>query len=144
MNYEILLREFHQAFNNFLKSSDALDQKFVAGDKVALRRAALITEEAAEVDDALYNGTYEEVLKELCDLLYVTFGTIVNYGMDKSSRLGDTEFRIYRTVSEEAFNRVHANNMLKFKSFTLNDKGKIVKDPKHPEVYLKDLNKFNV
>ena len=95
------LRIFHKAF------SHPLDEKFPAPNhKIhALKklRRDLIKEEYNEVMDAIRLKDDEEVLKELCDLVYVCVGFCVTYGW---------EFDV-------AFNRVHNSNMSK-----LNDEGK--------------------
>jgi hypothetical protein len=46
---------------------------------------------------------------------------------------------IYGLYIEEAFARVHENNMLKLTTGNLNDLGKFVKAKDHPKVYLGDL-----
>lgn len=45
-------------------------------------RQRLIAEEANEVIDALQGNSMVAIAKELADLLYVTFGTAVEYGID--------------------------------------------------------------
>ena len=45
-------------------------------------RVRLIEEETHEVIEAMRMGDLHEIAKELADLLYVTFGTAVTYGID--------------------------------------------------------------
>ena len=71
----------------------------------------------------------EHVLKEVCDLLYVTIGFASRY----------VEF----DNLPEAFKRVHENNMLKISNGTLNGNGKLIKTEDHPKVDLSDLVKGN-
>lgn len=78
-------------------------------------RMRLIREESGELSDAidgayLGTGTFEAAVKELCDLLYVTFGTAIAWGIDI------TPF----------FERVHASNMTKV-PFTKREDGKVLK-----------------
>jgi predicted HAD superfamily Cof-like phosphohydrolase len=95
------LRIFHKAFNH------PLDENFPPPNhkihKLKKLRRDLIKEEYNEVMDAIRLKDKEEVLKELCDLVYVCVGMCVSYGWD----------------FDVAFNRVHNSNMSK-----LNDEGK--------------------
>lgn len=93
-------------------------------------RFKLIDEELKEAkdswDDDIYDGYEEAFVKELCDLLYVTYGTLVYLGVD----------------ADEAFRRVHDSNMSK-----LGDDGqpirrvdgKVLKGPNYFEPDLSDL-----
>jgi len=56
----------------------------------------------------------EQVLKELCDCIYVLKGMAVTFGWDV----------------DEAFDRVHNSNMTKF-PFSKSDDGKVVKGPEY-------------
>lgn len=91
-----------------------------------LTRYKLIVEESGELDDAvtLREGKAQE-LKELCDLLYVTYAAAYELGL--------------HNVLTPAFNRVHENNMLKIAKGHFNSAGKLVKHPEHPKVDLSDL-----
>lgn len=88
-------------------------------------RGKLITEEAKELEDALNNENHAQVLKELCDLLYVIYGTAVVYG-------------IRPEVILNAFRKVHANNMAKILHGTLDERGKLIKPKDHPKVDLSE------
>ena len=102
--YETLqdkLTIFHKAFNHPIDENfPAPNHKIHALKKL---RRDLIREEYNEVMDAIRLKDDEEVLKELCDLVYVCVGMCVSYGWD---------FGV-------AFNRVHNSNMSK-----LDDEGK--------------------
>tara|TARA_R110000851_G_scaffold43930_1_gene108316 strand:- start:1324 stop:1815 length:492 start_codon:yes stop_codon:yes gene_type:complete len=99
----------------------------------------LIKEESEELAESLdsvavhqtdeYMVDPEHVLKEVCDLLYVTIGFASRY----------VEF----DNLPEAFKRVHENNMLKISNGTLNGNGKLIKTEDHPKVDLSDLVKGN-
>lgn len=101
-------------------------QKFEPDDTVANLRANLIEEEAAELVDALKNGSLGDVLKETSDLLVVTLGTMATYGIDDKDLA-------------RAFELVNSNNMGKVEGGTLRDDGKLVKPPNYPKVDLRGL-----
>ena len=65
------------------------------------------------------------LLKEMCDLLYVIIGMSVRYKE--------------LSFLPEAFNMVHANNMLKLNEGTLNKSGKLQKPPNYSPVDLTGL-----
>ena len=124
--YRELVNEFHQAVQD-KTGVQTLGHEFVAGDSVASFRAGLIGEECDEVIDSLNNDTKAEVLKELCDLLYVVFGTAITFDLP----------------IEEAFQAVHENNMLKIKNGVLGPTGKWIKDKNHPKCNLSKLIAVN-
>ena len=89
------LTKFHRAFGHPINEAfPAPNHKIHALKKL---RRDLIKEEYKEVMDAIRLKDEEEVLKELCDLVYVCVGMCVSYGWN---------FDI-------AFNRVHNSNMSK-------------------------------
>ena len=89
------LTKLHRAFGHPINESfPAPNHKIHALKKL---RRDLIKEEYKEVMDAIRLKDEEEVLKELCDLVYVCVGMCVSYGWN---------FDI-------AFNRVHNSNMSK-------------------------------
>lgn len=123
--YEAQLSEFEKAVEN-LKGGGDYVRDFVPGDSTARLRAHLIKEEADELCEALLDpdSSPEEVLKEICDLIYVAVGTGVKY-----------EWPV-----KEAFNRVHQNNLLKVNNSKFDQNtGKLLKPKDHPPVSLKDL-----
>lgn len=95
---------------------------FVPNHPAAQLQSRLIEEEAVEVLDALALQTEEQLLKELCDLLYVTFDTAWKYDLP-----------IW-----QAFQEVHKNNLLKTE-YPRNEYGKIIKPANHPKVNLRNL-----
>jgi len=129
MDYINALREFHRAV--FLKTGywpADVDQKFIPDNDTANLRAYLIREESGELEDVLTGSdsdcSKEHLLKELTDILYIIFGTIVTYNLP----------------IEEAFRRTHINNMLKVENGEVNLKtGKLTKPTNHPKVVLDDL-----
>jgi predicted HAD superfamily Cof-like phosphohydrolase len=66
-----------------------------------------------------------QLMKEMCDLLYVVLGMSVRYKE--------------LTFLPEAFGSVHANNMLKLNGGTLDASGKLQKPPDYSPVDLTDL-----
>jgi predicted HAD superfamily Cof-like phosphohydrolase len=81
-NYD-KVKDFHLAFN--MKVSDEPE---LEGNDAALR-IKLITEEYKEVVEAIENGNIVEIAKELADLLVVTYGTAVSFGIDIDSVFDD-------------------------------------------------------
>ncbi len=91
------VQQFHDAFG---LHTQGVHSKRVASLTVELRRK-LIAEEAKEVDEELQSPEYNIVnlAKELADLCYVIYGTVLAFGIKD-------EF-------EAVFNEVHNSNMSK-------------------------------
>jgi len=100
-----------------------LDEKHGFSRKLEDMRWALIKEEFAEVRDAV---GYADILKELADLVYVTYGYAATYGWDL----------------DEAVRRVHKSNMSKLgvdgRPLKRPD-GKVLKGPNYKKPDLTDL-----
>ena len=75
-------------------------------------RVRLIQEEFDELKEAMATGDLTAVAKEMADLLYVTYGTAVSYGIDM----------------EPIFQEVHRSNLSKVGGYKRAD-GKWVKPP---------------
>ncbi|MDK2741994.1 MAG: hypothetical protein H8K03_09585 [Nitrospira sp.] len=75
-------------------------------------RVRLIQEEFDELKEAMATGNLAAVAKEMADLLYVTYGTAVSYGIDM----------------EPVFQEVHRSNLSKVGGYKRAD-GKWVKPP---------------
>lgn len=119
LNYVEKLVEFHKG------AGDKFPVDYIPGDYYSILRKRLINEETQELEQELEGVNFADkstLLKELCDVLYVVFGTAVTYGLP----------------IDKAFERVHENNMLKT-AYDRNLFGKIIKPPHHPKVDLKDL-----
>ena len=112
-----MVREFTYAM------SQPLDEKHGFSRKLENMRWGLIKEEFAEVRDAV---GYVNILKELADLVYVTYGYAATYGWDL----------------DEAVRRVHKSNMSKLgadgKPLKRPD-GKVLKGPNYKQPDLTDL-----
>jgi len=120
------VRAFHRAFFH------PLDKEFIEGTgsdaefELKGLRMRLIDEEVAEVCEALYEGTKQELAKELADLLYVVYGTAAAYGIP----------------IDEVFNRVHESNMSKLGEDgkpVYRDDGKVLKGPNYKEPSMEGL-----
>lgn len=88
------VREFHEAFG--VHSQDSVMNP---PENVRELRKSLMSEETREVNEAIDKGDLKEVAKELADLLYVTYGTILAYGLQDHMK--------------NVFKRVHKSNMSK-------------------------------
>lgn len=100
-----------------------LDEKHGYNRKLEDLRWALLKEEFSEVRDA---DTPHDLLKELADLVYVTYGYAATYGWDL----------------DEAVRRVHKSNMSKLGvdgSPLKRPDGKVLKGPNYKKPDLSDL-----
>jgi predicted HAD superfamily Cof-like phosphohydrolase len=87
-----MVKEFHQRFGEVIRSSPGLV------DEVTKElRIRLIREETGEFEKAANEGNLVKVADALADILYVTYGTAVSYGIDL----------------EPIFREVHRSNMSK-------------------------------
>lgn len=109
-----MLKEFHQKFE--LTVGTEPTGRLSPNDHRL--RYNLMAEELGEWDDAATLGNTREVAKELADLLYVVYGTIVTHGLTE--------------VMESVFAEVHRSNMSKvWEDGTVHrrEDGKIIKPP---------------
>lgn len=114
-----MVAQFHKIMGHsiglpYIQNSDA--------DRLRMK---LMSEEFDEVCAA---ETAENLLKELCDVLYVTYGYAITFGWDL----------------DEAFRRVHASNMSKLDDDgnpIVRGDGKIMKGPNYQAPDLGDLVK---
>lgn len=125
-NYQ-RVREFHEHF-----CPDQLDLTEWDDDLFSFRQK-LIDEEVEELaeawDSEIYRGWEEAIVKELVDILYVTYGTLAAMGVD----------------ADEAFKRVHESNMSKLgdDGFPIRrHDGKVLKGPNYKEPNLTDLVEY--
>jgi predicted HAD superfamily Cof-like phosphohydrolase len=116
---QTMVEEFHDAMG---QPKDAAWAKDTTLEEL---RSRLISEEFVEF---MMGGTPDNILKELADILYVSYGYCVTYGWDL----------------EEAFKRVHESNMSKLgddgKPLFRPD-GKVQKGPNYKKPNLEDLVK---
>jgi predicted HAD superfamily Cof-like phosphohydrolase len=100
------VKEFHQKFDIHIGSFPSIPEH-----KEVLLRLRLISEEFAELVEAIGNNTITHVAKELADLLYVTYGTAISFGIP----------------IDDILHEVHKSNMTKTKE--KDSGGKIQKGP---------------
>ena len=118
------LEQFHTAFRHpidldYPKSGKSLDRQ-------RQFRRRLIEEEYEEVMNAIDTKKPDDVLKELCDLVYVCVGFATTYGW----------------AFDPAFNRVHKSNMSKLDKEgnpIYREDGKVIKSDCYQPPKLKDL-----
>ena len=103
------LIEWHQKFNVPYRTTPCPFDDSDENMAVLRLRARIMEEEVKEWKEAaLYNCDSPERAKELADILYVVFGTIITEGL--------------QDVIEKVFDEVHKSNMSK-----LDDNGKPMK-----------------
>lgn len=119
--------EFHKKFE-YSYSKDLTIPSY----ETSLLRVKLMEEELKEVKTELLQvnefRNLDRVAKELCDLLYVTYGTIITYGLQNKI--------------EECFNEVHKNNLSKVDDNGVpiyREDGKLIKPINYIPVDLKPI-----
>jgi predicted HAD superfamily Cof-like phosphohydrolase len=120
-----LLKQFHTAFGHPVEAKPT----FLSDDRLALR-IALIQEELNEVEEAMMVNYHPDIIKELSDLLVVTFGTIIECG--------------YQDVIEQAFAEVMKSNMSKLGADgkpIYREDGKILKGINYEEANIEEIFK---
>ena len=104
---QTLVEAFHSKFGILVQTAP-MD----VDEETKELRVRLIQEEFDELKEAMATGSLAAVAKEMADLLYVTYGTAVSYGIDM----------------EPVFQEVHRSNMSKVGGYKRAD-GKWVKPP---------------
>jgi len=115
-----MVQEFHDRFG-----VDS-DKDLESDPKLIELRLKLIAEEYREVCDAFVTGTRYDIAKELCDLLYVTYGTLITFGMNPN----------------RCFAEVHKSNMTKLDKDgkpVYHENGKVKKSDQYIEADLTDI-----
>ena len=106
-NEQAMVESFHNKFEILVQQAPTnLD------DQTQRLRVRLIQEEFDELKEAMASGDLAAIAKEMADLLYVTYGTAVSYGIDM----------------EPVFEEVHRSNLSKVGGYKRED-GKWVKPP---------------
>lgn len=93
IDYTNMLRAFHEAFGHYMQNRPG---PHIPPETVFLRKR-LVAEECGELFEAMNAHDIVEIADALADLLYVTFGTAVAYGIP----------------IDEVFDAVHQSNMAK-------------------------------
>lgn len=91
------VQEFHKCSGH--PCNETVQKKYITEnpDRVAFR-IGLIREELSELEDAVRDNNFGEVVDALSDILYVTFGMGIEFGIDL----------------DKSFDIVHNSNMTKF------------------------------
>ncbi len=106
-NEQTMVEAFHNRFDILVQNVPT-----ELNDDTKQLRVRLIQEEFDELKEAMAAGNLAAVAKEMADLLYVTYGTAVSYGIDM----------------EAVFQEVHRSNLSKIGGYKRAD-GKWVKPP---------------
>ena len=104
---QAMVEAFHRKFEILVQSTPA-----DVNEDTKRLRVRLIQEEFDELKEAMAAGDLAAIAKEMADLLYVTYGTAVSYGIDM----------------EPIFEEVHRSNLSKVGGYKRAD-GKWVKPP---------------
>mgnify|MGYP006086670909 CR=1 FL=1 len=115
------VKKFMQTFGQEVKNEAVFPD-----EKIVKLRYDLIQEELAELKDAINQKDLKEVADALTDILYVTYGAGVAFGINL----------------DRCFDEVHSSNMSKIGANgkpIYNDQGKVMKGPNY---FKPDLNKF--
>lgn len=116
------VREFHTACGHYIA-----DKPGIPEDKtVSLLREKLLEEESREVIDACWKGNIAEIAKELADLLYVTHGMALAFGIPL----------------DEVFEAVHRSNMSKLDENgkpVYREDGKVLKGPNYEPPNIQEI-----
>jgi len=88
------VNEFHKKFHVPTLNKPSL----IPDDRSGLRYS-LMEEEVREYIDGVRNKDLENIAKEMCDILYVVYGTILEHGL--------------QDVIEDIFREIHSSNMSK-------------------------------
>jgi predicted HAD superfamily Cof-like phosphohydrolase len=116
-----MVREFHEAYGMPVADKP----RHISGERRALRWV-LMDEELRETGVAMGDNDLEEIAKELADLLYVTYGTAVEYGINL----------------DRAFELVHQSNMSKLGPDgepIFREDGKVLKGPNYAPPDLREF-----
>jgi len=95
MNKQLqLVREFHEKFHQ-----PVLDKPSLIDEDRSTNRYSLMKAEVNEYIEGVQNGDIENIAKELADILYTLYGTVLEHGL--------------QDIFDDVFEEVHASNMSK-------------------------------
>ena len=89
------VQRFHKTMMQPVKQQPTLPDK-----EVTDRRMNLIAEEALELGEAMQHGSISDIAKEAMDLLYVTFGTLVELGLQHKAQ------QLFQAVQQSNMSKV--------------------------------------
>ena len=121
MSNFLKVKKFMQTFGQTIKLKASFPEK-----KIIKLRIALIKEELNELEDAIEIKDITEVADALTDILYVTYGAGLAFGIDL----------------DKCFEEVQKSNMSKLDSNgkpIYNEDGKVIKGPKYFKPNLKKI-----
>jgi predicted HAD superfamily Cof-like phosphohydrolase len=111
-----LVKKFHIKFKALISDKPSLIPK----DRVALRHR-LMKEEVEEYLAGAESGDIENIAKELSDILYAVYGTIIEHGLQ------DKMEEIFQEVHRSQMSKdYHQYKMIKGKNYTEADIKKII------------------
>ncbi|MEA2092552.1 MAG: nucleoside triphosphate pyrophosphohydrolase family protein [Patescibacteria group bacterium] len=112
-----LVKKFHKKFNALISDKPSL----IPEDRVVLRHR-LMKEEVEEYLIGAKKGDIENIAKELTDVLYTVYGTIIEHGLQ------DRMEKIFQEVHRSQMSKdYHQYKMIKGKNYTEADIKKIIK-----------------
>ena len=129
MNYHNCIKDFTIAFDCFYKENFNPDD--VKNNKdIAKLRYDLINEELNELCDAIYDKDFIEVIDALTDIIYVTYGAAITFGIDLNRDF--VTFLIKRGLSPDEnnshFQMVNKNKDLLIRTDIFNEDNTILLD----------------
>jgi predicted HAD superfamily Cof-like phosphohydrolase len=113
-----LVREFHKKFKVLVSDSPTL----IHNDR-SKNRYCLMQDEIDEYIKGVNNNDLENIAKELADILYTVYGTIIEHGLQNKIE------EIFREVHRSNMSKeYHQYKMVKGKNFSKADIKKIIRD----------------
>lgn len=107
------VQQFHQQIKALVNTTPTLPDRTVRDF-----RAQLLDEEVTELTESMQVDSLEATAKELADVLYVVYGTILSYGLQDKM--------------EEIFAAVHESNMSKTsREVSANQDSKAIKNARY-------------
>ncbi len=112
-----LVREFHQKFN-----TPVLDRPSLIPSDRSKFRFDLMDEEVKEYLAGAQKGDLENIAKELCDILYGVYGTILEHGLQ--DKIEDIFKEVHNSHMSKDY---HQYKMIKGKQYFKPNVGKFLK-----------------
>lgn len=104
-----LVKEFHEKFRALISDSPSLIPKDRSSNRYRLMR-----DEVEEYLLGVQNGDIENIAKELADILYVVYGTILEHGLqDKIEAIFEEVHRSNMSKDYNAYKMVKGTNYFK-------------------------------
>lgn len=113
-----LVEDFHRRFNALVSEKPSL----IPEDR-AKNRYSLMKSEVQEYLDGTENSDLENIAKELADILYAVFGTVVEHGLQE--KIQDIFEAVHHSNMSKDY---HEYKMIKGDSYFEADIGRILND----------------